>query len=225
MGVNVYDLPQPRTDADEETVTSPPARRDRRRTETRTKVEKAAGRLFTEHGYHATTLQQIADEAGVHVQTIYLAYGTKAEVLRAAASWATSEEDPAIPPPDRRWVREIVATDDPRLKLRLYVRHIRDITQTWGPFQQAMRAASSEPEVAEKLAAMEEGRFQGPLNLWPAIEARGQLRDGLSTERAAALSYAIASPDTFRQLIDRGLSLDQAEDEVARMLILALLSD
>jgi AcrR family transcriptional regulator len=212
-------------DTHEETVTSPPARRGRRGAETRTKVEEAAGRLFTQHGYHATTLQQIADAAGVHVQTVYLAYGTKAEVLRAAAAWATSEEDPAIPPPDRRWVREIVATDDPRLKLRLYVRHIRDITQTWGPFQQAMRAASAEPEVAEKLAAMEEGRFQGPLNLWPAIEARGELRDSLTTERAAILTYAIASPDTFRQLLDRGLSLDEAEEEVARVLVLALLAD
>jgi AcrR family transcriptional regulator len=206
-------------------VTSQPARRGRRRTETRTKVEETAGRLFSEHGYHATTLQQIADAAGVHVQTIYLAYGTKAELLRAAAAWATSEEDPALPPPERRWVREIVATDDPRLKVRLYVRHIRDITRSWGPFQQAMRAASTEPEVAEKLAAMEEGRFQGPLNLWPVIEARRELRDGLTTERASALTYAIASPDTFRQLLDRGLSLDEAEEEVARVLILALLAD
>ena len=206
-------------------MTSQPARRGRRRTETHTKVEKAAGRLFTEQGYHATTMQQIADAAGVHVQTIYLAYGTKAEVLRAAAAWATSEENPAIPPPERRWVREIVATDDARLKLQLYVRHIRDITQTWGPFQQAMRAASAEPVVAEKLSAMEEGRFQGPLNLWPAIEARGELRGGLTTERAAALTYAMASPDTFRQLLDHGLSLDEAEEEVARVLILALLAD
>jgi AcrR family transcriptional regulator len=122
-----------------------PRPRPTRGAETCTKVEEAAGRLFTQHGYYATTLQPIADAAGVHVQTVYLAYGTKAAVLRAAAAWATSEEDPAIPPPDRRWVRAIVATDEPRLKLRLYVRHIRDITQTWGPFQQAMRAASAEP--------------------------------------------------------------------------------
>ncbi len=31
-------------------------------------------------------MQDIAAAAGVHVQTIYLAYGTKAELLRAAAS-------------------------------------------------------------------------------------------------------------------------------------------
>lgn len=205
-------------------MTAQPARR-RRGEETRHKIEEAAGRLFTERGYHGTTLQQIADAAGVHVQTIYLAYGTKAELLRAAAAWATSDEDPEIPPPDRRWVRAIVQAEDPRQKLKLYVRHIRDITATWGPFQQAMRAASGEPEVAEKLAAMEEGRFQGPLNLWSAIQARGELRDGLTTERAAALTYAIASPDTFRQLLDRGLNLDEAEDEVARTLTRALLRE
>src|SRR4051794_7079027 len=101
------------------TVTSQPARRSRRGAETRKKVEEAAGRLFQERGYYATTLQQIADAAGVHVQTIYLAYGTKAEVLRAAAAWATSDEDPAVPPPERRWVREIMDAEDPRVKLRL----------------------------------------------------------------------------------------------------------
>jgi AcrR family transcriptional regulator len=205
-------------------VTAQPARRTRRGAETRRKVEDAAGRLFKERGYHATSLQQIAEAAGVHVQTIYLAYGTKAELLRAAASWAVSEgENPDVPPPERRWVREITATEDPQLKLRLYTRHIRNVTEGWGPFQQAMRAASTEPEVADKLAAMEEGRYQGPLNLWAAIEARGELRDGLTTERAAALTFAIASPDTFRQLIDRGLSIDEAEHEIAEILIRTLL--
>ncbi|MGH8917222.1 MAG: TetR/AcrR family transcriptional regulator, partial [Acidimicrobiales bacterium] len=44
----------------------------RRGGETRRKIEAAAGVLFAACGYQAATMQAIADEAGVHVQTIYL---------------------------------------------------------------------------------------------------------------------------------------------------------
>lgn len=182
--------------------------------------------MFVERGYHATSMQDIAAAAGVHVQTIYLAYGTKAELLRAAASWKVSEgEDPAIPPPERRWVRELIAADDPREKFRLYVRHIRHVTEQWAPMRDVMRAAAAEPEVAEKLAAMENGRFQGPENLWPAIEQKGQFRQGVTAEEAAVLTYAVASPDTFRQLLERGWSWDRAEVAIVNTLARTLLRD
>jgi AcrR family transcriptional regulator len=189
-------------------------------------VEHAAAELFVERGYHGTSMQDIAAAAGVHVQTIYLAYGTKAELLRAAASWKVSEgEDPAVPPPERQWVRELIAEDDPREKLRLYVRHIRHVTERWAPMRDVMRAAADEPEVAEKLAEMEYGRYQGPLNLWPAIAQRGQFREGISAEHAAALTYALASPDTFRQLRERGWSWKRAEAAIVDTLARALLRD
>lgn len=206
-------------------MSAEPARhRSRRGAETRRKVEQAAAQLFVERGYHATSMQDIAAAAGVHVQTIYLAYGTKAELLRAAASWKVSEgEDPAIPPPERRWVRELIAEDDPREKFRLYVHHIRHVTERWAPMRDAMRAAADEPEVAQKLAAMEYGRFQGPENLWPAIEQKGQFRQGVTAEEAAVLTYAVASPDTFRQLLERGWSWDRAEAAIVDTLARALL--
>jgi AcrR family transcriptional regulator len=198
--------------------------RSRRGGETRRKVEQAAAQLFVERGYHATSMQDIATTAGVHVQTIYLAYGNKAELLRAAASWKVSEgEDPATPPPERRWVRELIAEDDPREKFRLYVHHIRHVTEQWAPMRDVMRAAADEPEVAEKLAVMEHGRFQGPENLWPAIEQKGQFRQGVTAEEAAVLTYAVASPDTFRQLLERGWSWDRAEAAIVDTLARALL--
>lgn len=88
-------------------------------------------------------------------------------------------------------IRDPTAEDDPREKFRLYVRHIRHATEQWAPMRDVMRAAAGEPEVAEKLTAMEYGRCQGPENLWPAIEQKGQLREGLTAEEAAVLTYAI----------------------------------
>lgn len=198
--------------------------RTRRGIATREKVESEAARLFQAHGYHATSMQDIADAAGVHVQTIYLAYGTKAGVLGAAASRLVAEgEDPSIPPPERAWVRELIAEPDPRKKFQLYVRHIRNVTAHWGPIREVMRAAADDPAVAEKLAAMEFGRYEGPQNLWPAIESSGQFRPGVTSQFAADLTYAVASPDTFRQLRDRGWSWEQAERGIVDVLTRTLL--
>jgi AcrR family transcriptional regulator len=96
------------------TPSARPASR-RRGIETRRRVEEMAAELFTSNGYSATRMQAIADAAGVHVQTIYLAYHTKAAVLAAcAARLVAGDEDPTTHPSQRRWVREIQATADPR---------------------------------------------------------------------------------------------------------------
>jgi hypothetical protein len=51
----------------------------------------------------------------------------------------------------------------------------------------------------------------------------GQLRVGVTAEQAAVLTYAIASPDTFRQLLDRGWSWEKAEDAIVDTLVQTLL--
>ena len=44
---------------------------------TRRRIADAALVLFSTRGYAATSLQAIADAAGLHVQTIYQTYGSK----------------------------------------------------------------------------------------------------------------------------------------------------
>src|SRR6478736_5802678 len=80
--------------------------RSSRGAETRRRIEQAAALLFTRDGYTATTMQAVADEAEVHVQTIYLAYRTKPALLAAcAARLVAGEEDPSTHPGERRWAR------------------------------------------------------------------------------------------------------------------------
>lgn len=208
---------------------SPPRSARRRRGDsTRRKIEEAAGRLFAARGYQSTTMQAIADEAGVHVQTIYLAYGTKAAVLAAAATrLVAGDEDPDSHPSERRWAREIQATSDPARKLRLYVRHIRDVAPRIVRLVDMLRAtAPSDPEVAAFLAHMQEGRREGPHALWAPLAEAGQLRPGLSLDAAADITYALASADTFRALVeDRGWSWSRAETWITGQLREALLAD
>jgi AcrR family transcriptional regulator len=189
-------------------------------------VEEAAGRLFSAQGYVATTMQAIADGADVHVQTIYLAYGTKAAVLAAAAArLVAGEEDPDSHPGERAWAREILATADPATKVRLYVRHIRDVTPRVVRLVDMLRAnAPGDAEAAAFYTHMEKGRWMGPYALFAPLEEAGILREGLTLTGAADTTYALASPDTFRALVEvRGWDWDQAETWVAATLVNALL--
>src|SRR5438477_6153380 len=60
--------------------------------ETQRVIVEAASRLFLEHGYTATSIGRIAAEAGVAVQTIYNAVGSKRDLLSRVLDFAAAGE-------------------------------------------------------------------------------------------------------------------------------------
>jgi AcrR family transcriptional regulator len=208
------------------TTTRSGAGRGRRGEDTRRRIEQAAAGLFGEHGYAGTSIQAVADAAGVHAQTIYQAYGTKASLLGAVgARLVAGEDDPAIHPSQRAWARHIQAEPDPARKLRLYVQHIREITPRIVVLIDMLRAtAPAEPDAAGFLDQIEEGRYLGPMNLFAPLASHGQLRPGLTLAAACDITYALVSPDTFRGLVlRRGWSWNRAERCLTDWLTQALL--
>ena len=57
--------------------------RTKRKMATREKLVRAARHLFLSKGYDNTTLEEIADLAGLHVQTLYRHFGTKQDLAKA----------------------------------------------------------------------------------------------------------------------------------------------
>jgi AcrR family transcriptional regulator len=57
--------------------------RDRKKQETRRLILKCANRLFHERGFAATTLEDIAREAGIHKQTVLRYFGSKDAIALA----------------------------------------------------------------------------------------------------------------------------------------------
>ena len=57
-------------------------RRQAQAAATRRSILEAAQRLFERQGYAATTMDAIADDAGVALKTVYVAFATKSGVLR-----------------------------------------------------------------------------------------------------------------------------------------------
>ena len=191
----------------------------RRNADTRRRVEQAAALLFTRDGYTATTMQAIATEAGVHVQTIYLAYGTKPALLAACAvRLVAGDEDPETPPAERRWAREVAAAHDPHAKLVRYVQQIADVSPRITPLIDVLRAtAPAEPDVATFLDEMERGRREGALQLLGHGTPPGTWQEGLTPAHVADITFAIASPDTLRALTDRcGWTLSEAQELIVR---------
>jgi AcrR family transcriptional regulator len=59
---------------------------------TRTRILVAAWRRFSAHVYEDVRLSDIATDAGVSVQTVHSAFGTKDELFVAAWTWAIGAE-------------------------------------------------------------------------------------------------------------------------------------
>ncbi len=70
-----------------------PNRREVAAAETRREILRAARRLFAEHGYASTSVQQVAEESGVAVQTIYSSVGSKAALVLALNDLIDEEAD------------------------------------------------------------------------------------------------------------------------------------
>ncbi|MDP3894340.1 TetR/AcrR family transcriptional regulator, partial [Nocardioides sp.] len=76
-----------------------------RDSEARARVVRSATELFIRQGYVATTLSEIAQAAGVAVQTIYSAHGSKVGLIAAAHDVALAGDDEPVPLVDRDWFR------------------------------------------------------------------------------------------------------------------------
>jgi AcrR family transcriptional regulator len=77
-------------------------RRQRQAEATRKDILGAARRRFAEHGYSATSMADIARDAGVAVQTIYASCGSKRELVLALVDTIDEEADVATLAATRR---------------------------------------------------------------------------------------------------------------------------
>jgi AcrR family transcriptional regulator len=78
---------------------SPTPRRDG--AQTRALARRAALRLFTEQGYEATSLRQIADELGINKASLYYHFDSKEAILRSLFEERGNEAEQLL-----TWVRE-----------------------------------------------------------------------------------------------------------------------
>jgi AcrR family transcriptional regulator len=171
---------------------------------TRQEILAAARELFARHGYTATTMAQLAERAGVAVDTVYSAVGTKPELLRLLLEGAISGTDEAVPAEQRDYVRRIRSATSAREKLALYGRALAGILPRLAPLESvAAEAARTEPEIAALLAEIHQRRAANMLHLADDLAATGQLRPDLPVPEVADTLWAMNSAAFFTLLMER----------------------
>ncbi len=168
------------------------------RQDTRARLLHAAGAEFAVGGYAATTVARIAAAAGVSVQTLYLAWGSKRALLRGymeqvLAGDAESPEDAA----------ERFAGLAPRERLIELAATVGEIAERasigWRLYRDA---AAIDAEISadwNELQMLRRGLFDRIIGGIPSPA----LRAGLSHQAAVDTAWAIASPETHELLVQR----------------------
>jgi AcrR family transcriptional regulator len=192
---------------------------------TRQRIIAAAQSLFLSTGFPSTTLQAIADEAGVSVETIYSRFRNKTNLL------AVILEQGIVPTEDGRdifdlpEIEQIRATTDQRKQVRLLAAFSRGILQRTHAAHSILRSAAEVDDHAAELQKRDtKRRIEGQRTYIDMLRANGPLRRGLSQGDAAETYSVLASPESFAFLVDQqGWPAEKFEtwlgDSLARLLL------
>lgn len=175
--------------------------------ETKQLIVDAARRLFTEQGYGATSIAQVAKEAGVAVPTVYASVGTKPTLLRLLLDRIDEESGIA------ELAAELRTATSARRVVGLEVRITRQLAERCGDIIAALQSAVGvEPEMADAFAAGMERHRAGARATVDRIAELGKLRRGLSRPDATAIVATLCAPAIYAALTGQhGWSYDQCE--------------
>jgi AcrR family transcriptional regulator len=178
---------------------------------TRAAVLDGATRCFLGKGYAATTMKDIAAQAGVSVQTVF-GQGGKASLLLACVDRAVVGDDEERPLLQREvFVRPMEAADRAGKLAALRELVLNYVPQTVPMIQVFAAAAAGDAEIAEAWAEYERRRLADQRVLVSTFEP--WLREGLSVDRAAEMGWGLFTHEPVANLMGvRGWSLEEYAD-------------
>lgn len=168
--------------------------RQRQAQATRDTIVTAAQALFLEQGYICTTIEVIAERAGVAVSTVYAIFGSKRGILRAIRdAWH-----------ERSHIREAIYNPSraasPQERLEQLAEATRRQWETGAEVTAIYTgAAAADPRAAAELSQALEGRRQGMQSFAKDLEPH--LRPGLDVPAATAILQALCLPEVFDELV------------------------
>ncbi|MGV9834815.1 TetR/AcrR family transcriptional regulator [Nocardia niigatensis] len=175
---------------------------DARKAETERKILDAARQLFIADGYAATSLAAVAEAAEVGSRTVYLRFGSKAELLKRTIDVAIVGDTQDIDLAHRDW--HIRAGTAPTLHERItaYARGARELMERAAPLiAAAVAAEASEPLIAEAAQAGRAATQQHIADLWRRMHADGMLHPDADLDWIIATLGPLGQADTYNLLI------------------------
>jgi AcrR family transcriptional regulator len=169
-------------------------------------VIDAAGELFLAQGYGRTTIAAVADRAGVSPETVYAAFGSKAELLHRVWDVTVGGDDRDVLLHEREEVQAIRAEPDLARRFVLHARFATATARRIGPFLVMVQAAAgAEPAAAAMLEEMDRQRLAGMTVMAAEAAKTGQL--AVSEEECRDLVWSMTDGLLWYRLVhERGWS-------------------
>jgi AcrR family transcriptional regulator len=178
------------------------SRRHTRARQTRRAILDAAISLFTADGYGATSLQAIADEAGVAVQTIYATLANKPTILAEALDVAIAGDDEPLAINDRDWMADVWSAETGERRLHAYAVAVGQIMDRASDmFTVVTSAALTDPRLTQLDDETKRRRRDGASKLVASVTEVSDLAPGLTPARATDIVWLLNSPAVHQQLV------------------------
>ena len=201
------------------------SRRKEQALQTRRQIVEAARQLFLSRGYTGATIDAIAQEADVAVETVYATFGSKRAILSRLIDVSLVGDEQPAPLLQREGPQAVMNETDQQRQVELFAKDIYEIMSRMTPIFEIMRTASkADTEIAEMYKNMLNSRAQGLMAFIRALRKNGPLRDGVTADEAAETVWTLTSADVITLLMtDRGWSAEKYKRWLTEMLTRFLL--
>jgi AcrR family transcriptional regulator len=163
---------------------------------TRQSLIASARRLFAQHGYSATTIEEIARAAKVSTPTFYATFGSKPVLLLALLDAMETEAD--VP----RLEADLSAAGDPRRHIRSFVAFgVRLYARATDVLETIRAAGMAEKDLGALWREGEHRRRLAQRRLVKTWGQRGLLKPGLDARKATDIFWALTGPDSYRLFV------------------------
>jgi AcrR family transcriptional regulator len=193
--------------------------RQRHANETRRRIVEATRQLLETDGYAGMTVEAVARQAEVSVQTVYAVFGSKTGILAELLNQTTFGAD------YEDTVRRTMEEEDPETRLRGAARIARQIhgAQRAG-FDLLRGAGVVAPELARLEQEREGIRYERQEQMILSLRDAKRLRRELNYRTARDILWTLTGSDVYRMLVgERGWSSQKYQKWLADTLVRTLL--
>jgi AcrR family transcriptional regulator len=186
-------------------------RRAARIAETEERLISAATRLFVRKGYAATTLAEVAEEAGVAPRTVYVRFGTKAELLKRCVDIALVGDTAPIAVAEREWAQ--LSMNGPTLDVRIDALAggaAQMFRRAGAILAVAMEAEAGEPVLERAAQAGRDATSKHLHDFWSQAAADGLLAENADVQWLGDTTALLGSAQTY--LLSRKITRWNADD-------------
>ena len=182
--------------------------------ETRRSIVSAATRLFVEDGYGSTTINAVAEAAGVSRKTVFTAVGGKLDLLKLTLDWSVAGDDQAVALSDRAAIRKLMDQPDSRGVLSGLVALLVAIGTRVAPLYVALEVAGSmDPAARDLVEESQRRRLDDAHKVVRRLRDLDALTTHITYQEAVDVVWLAMDPAIFDRLVRvRGWTASRFEE-------------